>query len=124
MQSRLPILIALVSLAALSCELGPFPKPPPQPEPPSPWDGPADAAPPDDSDADTELDGATHTPCYQACAKLKALSCPEAKPTAAGATCNQVCTNNESGPMATSLDPSCVAKADTCDATRKCMFGW
>ena len=106
--------ILFASLLASSCELGPFPKPPPQPEPPSPWDNPSDAQPqPED------VDGAAHTPCYLACQKLKALGCPEAKPTAAGATCVQVCTNIESSGVVT-MGPECVAKAESCSIAKAC----
>jgi len=109
-------ILFLSAFLVVACELGPFPKPPPQPEPPSPWDTPGDAeAPPE------EVDGATHTPCYLACAHLKALGCPEAQPTAAGATCTQVCANNESGPGGTSLAPSCVLAAESCSLARKCQ---
>jgi hypothetical protein len=107
------ILMTLLVVAVFGCQLGPFPKPPPQPEPPSPWDNPSDAAPvpspPDDS------------PCGKACAKLLALGCPEAQPTAAGATCTQVCVNNETGPDGTSLVPFCVAAAESCSIARACM---
>jgi len=115
MRKRLLSLMLLLSALALGCELGPFPKPPPQPAPPSPWDNSSDAQPPPE-----DLDGASHTPCYQACARLKALGCPEAQPTAAGATCTQVCANNSGGPPGTSLDPECVARAESCSIARSC----
>ena len=105
----------LVALLASSCELGPFPKPPPQPEPPSPWDSAHDAAPPDE-----DVDAAAHTPCYQACQRLKALGCPEAEPTAAGATCTQVCTNAETSGVV-SFNPTCVARAQSCSLARRCQ---
>jgi hypothetical protein len=108
--------LLLSALLASTCEVGPFPKPAPQPEPPSPWDTPADAAPP----APEETDAAAHTPCYRACKHLEQLGCPEAKPTAGGATCTQVCTNNESGPGGTSLAPECVATAESCSIARAC----
>jgi hypothetical protein len=105
--------LILSALLLSACELGPFPKPPPQPEPPSPWDAPGDAAPPDE-----DVDAATHTPCYLACQRFAQLGCDEAKPTAAGATCTQVCTNAESGGM--SMNPSCVARAESCSIARRC----
>lgn len=104
----------LTALLASTCELGPFPKPPPSPEPPSPWDGPADAAP-----VPEDLDAAAHTPCYRACKKLEQLGCPEAKPTAAGATCTQVCVNTESSGVVT-MGPECVAGAESCSIARNC----
>lgn len=107
--------ILLASLLASSCELGPFPKPPPQPEPPSPWDSSTDAAPPDE-----EVDAAAHTPCYLACQRLKALGCQEAQPTAAGATCTQVCSNVQSSGVV-SMNPECVARAESCSIARKCQ---
>lgn len=108
-------LLALLSIVAIGCELGPFPKPPPQPEPPSPWDTPVDAAPPPPED----IDGAARTPCYRACKKLEQLGCPEAKPTAAGATCLQVCQNIESSAVVT-MDPECVAGAESCRIASAC----
>lgn len=107
--------ILFAALLASTCEYGPFPKPPPQPEPPSPWDvGPGDAAPPDE-----ETDAASHTPCYRACQRLKQLDCPEAKPTAAGATCTQVCQNAEDSGVV-SLNPECVARAASCSIAKAC----
>ena len=105
--------ILLVAFLASTCEVGPFPKPAPQPEPPSPWDSHTDAAPapaPDDSSL-----------CAVACRKLAALGCPEAQPTASGATCTQVCENAESGPSGTSFGPQCVAQAESCQLARKCQ---
>ena len=109
----LAFLFALTACGA--CELGPFPKPPPQPEPPSPWDDPSDAAPQPDED----VDAAAHSPCYLACKKLAALGCPEAKPTAAGATCTQVCANIEASGVV-SMGPDCVARAGSCVSARAC----
>lgn len=107
--------ILILALVALGCELGPFPKPPPQPEPPSPWDNPGDAAPPEPE----EVDAAAHTPCYRACKQLAKLGCPEAQPTAAGATCVQVCTNIESSGVIT-MGPECVATAESCSIAKAC----
>ncbi len=104
----------LAALLASTCEVGPFPKPAPQPEPPSPWDTPTDAAP-----APEDVDAAAHTPCYLACQKLEKLGCPEAKPTAAGATCTQVCTNTESSGVI-SMNPECVARSSSCPIARAC----
>jgi hypothetical protein len=107
--------MALLAAALVGCELGPFPKPPPQPEPPSPWDNwDADADPPPD-----EVDAAAHTPCYLACRQLAKLGCPEAKPTAHGATCTQVCANTESSGVV-SMDPECIARAESCSIARAC----
>ncbi len=111
--SNLFALLALAT-AAIGCEIGPFPKPPPQPEPPSPWDSPADAAPPPE-----DLDAAAHTPCYLACRQLTKLGCKEAEPTAAGATCTQVCANIESSGVV-SMYPNCVAGAESCSIARAC----
>ncbi len=102
------------ALLASTCEVGPFPHPPPQPEPPSPWDYPTDAAP-----APEDVDAAAHTPCYLACQKLAKLGCKEAEPTAAGATCTQVCTNVEST-AGMSMAPDCVAHATSCPIARQC----
>jgi hypothetical protein len=107
-------LLLLSALLASTCEVGPFPKPAPQPGPPSPWDTPTDAAPPPE-----EIDAAAHTPCYLACQRLTKLGCPEAQPTAEGATCTQVCTNIESTGNI-SMGPECVAGATTCKIARAC----
>jgi hypothetical protein len=107
-------ILLLSALLASTCEVGPFPKPAPQPSPPSPWDTPSDAATPPD-----EVDAASHTPCYLACQKLASLGCPEAKPTAAGATCTQVCNNAESSGVL-SMNPSCVAHAESCSIAKAC----
>lgn len=104
----------LAALLASTCEVGPFPKPAPQPEPPTPWDYPTDAAP-----APEDLDASAHTPCYRACQQWAKLRCKEAEPTAAGATCAQVCTSAESSGVV-SMHPECVAKQSSCDAARAC----
>lgn len=106
--------LLISALLASTCEVGPFPKPAPQPEPTSPWDTLADAAPPTD-----DTDAAAHTPCYAACQQLAKLGCSEAKPTAAGATCTQVCMNAESSGIV-SINSSCVAAASTCAKARSC----
>jgi len=107
-------LLLLSALLASTCETGPFPKPPPEPEPPSPWEQSADAAPPEEDAA------APHTPCYLACANLRRLGCVESQPTPGGATCTQVCSNNENGPEGTQMPVICVQLAKSCEAARKC----
>ena len=107
--------LLLGALLATTCQLGPFDKPPEQPEPPSPWDSSFDAAP----NEPEEVDASAHTPCYLACKRLEKLGCKEAQPTAAGATCTQVCTNTESSGVV-SMGPECVAKETSCTGARAC----
>lgn len=66
-----------------------------------------------------DADAAT---CPDACARLAALDCDEAKPTPGGATCERVCRNiQESG--ATALDLACVVRAASCAAANACGYG-
>jgi hypothetical protein len=116
MIKAIAFLAALALCACQSCHpiVGPFPEPTPQPTPPDPWDGPgpdspADASPP------PPVTGAS---CADACAKLAALGCPEAKPTAKGATCVEVCQNTLGSPV--SLQPDCVVHASDCPAAAAC----
>lgn len=61
-------------------------------------------------------------PCARACARFRILKCPEAEATKAGVTCEQVCENVESSGVIT-LDPSCVERATSCEATEQCRRG-
>lgn len=114
---------ALALCACQSCHpvFGPFPPDPaPQPEPPSPWDGPtpdgaADAEPPSPPPAPAPSGNS----CADACAKLAALGCPEAKPTPKGATCTEVCQNTLGSPV--SLQPDCVVHAKDCPSAEACQ---
>lgn len=104
--------ILLASALLSTCEVGPFPKPPPDPLPPSPWDARIDAGPP-------APEPAPSSPCARACARFAALGCQEAQPTAAGASCAAVCENIESSGVI-SMDPECVARAESCSIARAC----
>lgn len=53
--------------------------------------------------------------CERACEVLQTLECPEAKPTARGASCSQVCEANRE-----MLSVTCVARAGTVDEVRAC----
>jgi len=119
MTKTIILFAALALCACQSCHpvFGPFkPDPAPQPEPPSPWDGPTpdgavDAGPP-------PAPSPTGSSCADACAKLAALGCPEAKPTAKGASCTEVCQNTLGSPV--SLQPDCVVRASDCAAAEAC----
>jgi hypothetical protein len=108
-------LVLSVTLLVSTCQTGPFPKPTPQPEPIDPWpDGAAPAR-----------DGGTPAGCAAACDWWTVHDCPEAKPTAKGATCVEVCQNTEdSGVISLGLD--CVvhadSQADPCAAARACSY--
>jgi len=121
MTKTITLLAALALCACQSCHpvFGPFPGPAPQPEPPSPWDGPtpdgaADAGPPAPPPAPSP-----GSSCADACAKLGALGCVEAKPTAKGATCSEVCQNTLGSPV--SMQPDCVVRAPDCAAAEACQ---
>ena len=53
--------------------------------------------------------------CERACEVLETLGCPEAKPTARGASCVSVCEANRE-----MLSVSCVSRAGTIDEMRAC----
>lgn len=93
--------LILAALVAATCT--------PSPVPPAPVPSVAGAA-----------GAAPVTPCERACARLVALSCPEAQPTPAGASCAAVCGNVEDSGVA-SLRPTCVEAATSCDAARACQ---
>lgn len=57
--------------------------------------------------------------CATVCANMVKLSCPSAKPTAKGATCEQVC-NNVQNSGAIKWDLTCRSKALTCAAADLC----
>ncbi len=64
----------------------------------------------------------TPADCTTACARLEHLGCEEAKPTPAGATCEDVCNNvQQSG--ATALDLACVIDAGSCEVANACGYG-
>ncbi len=99
------VLFLLVpTLLAAECQQPapePRPAPPPDPAPPPP--------PPDPT-----------VGCAEACTHLRELRCPQAQPTEAGASCEQVCANvNASGTLL--LDTKCVVQASSCDAADRCV---
>jgi hypothetical protein len=57
--------------------------------------------------------------CRAACTRLAELDCREAKPTDAGAACETVCNNAETSGYAT-LNPRCVARANSCADVDQC----
>jgi hypothetical protein len=60
--------------------------------------------------------------CAAVCANMTALNCPSAKPTAKGATCEQVCTNFQNSGI-TKLNLGCRASAVSCAAADACELG-
>lgn len=57
--------------------------------------------------------------CRDACENYSRLGCDEAKPTPAGASCDEVCANMlDLGGFRASL--SCVSSADSCERARLC----
>jgi hypothetical protein len=60
--------------------------------------------------------------CATYCARMAALGCPEAKATAKGATCEQVCLNFHAN-AAVKLDLACKTAAATCAAADACERG-
>ena len=57
--------------------------------------------------------------CPDVCANMVKLDCPAAKPTAKGATCEQVCVNFQTSGLA-SWNLGCRATALTCAAADAC----
>lgn len=98
--ARYSILLTLAACVCLGCTQRSEPTVPEKPEP---------------------IDAGTLGDCERACARLKACGRAEAEPTAAGATCVEVCmTVEESGTQ--SLMPACVAAA-ACDQIDECSYG-
>lgn len=64
--------------------------------------------------------GASGSPgCEAACNRYAQLGCPEAKPTPRGASCVDVCANNEDGGI--SMHPDCVVRAGSCNDAKACQ---
>lgn len=59
--------------------------------------------------------------CSAACAKLAQLGCPEAQPTAKGASCVDVCSNMSDDASPVSAQTDCVVRAGTCDDAKACQ---
>lgn len=57
--------------------------------------------------------------CDTACERLEQLHCPSAKPTPAGASCVQVCTNIEDSGYV-EYGVACVTNAESCDKADHC----
>ena len=81
-----------------SPDAGPAPLPVPAPTPPPPAPAPS-------------------TTCESACARLRALGCPESASTAHGAPCEAVCAVADDAMV---IDPGCVASAQDVAAMRRC----
>ncbi len=75
---------------------------------------PSTVPPPDVVD-DADADDARSSPCARACARLRALGCPEGDRSRSGASCVDVCQN--AGAL---VDPACVARASTVEAVHTC----
>ncbi len=93
-----------------ACTLtNPMPVPPDAAEYPS--DGGVVSEEPEGSPA------ALSSPCGRACKAFTRLGCPEAKPSASGVSCYQVCLR---GARLRSIPVACWAAAPTVDALRAC----
>lgn len=90
------IVFALGSwLACAGCHITPDPNPPPYPDVVDAGPAPiVDAAPPVDAPAPFPCTGY----CCPVCSVLTAHGCPEARPTALGHQCTEVCQNAANGP--------------------------
>jgi hypothetical protein len=64
---------------------------------------------------------ASVTECGRACARLRELSCPSAKPTASGATCEDVC-ENVNASRTLHIDTACVVGAPSCAVADRCVW--
>lgn len=106
---KISILAALTALVCAGCPSTPVPNPPPGPD--------ADAA-PDIPDIPGDADAASNATCSSWCKHAAALKCPSAAPTKAGATCVEVCTNVQSGPVKFNL--RCRSTAKTCALADSC----
>lgn len=91
-------LLVLALPMLLACHPTPQPNPPPGPEP---------------------LDAAAGPTCATYCAHVRALGCIQGKPTAEGATCEQVCSNVQTSGYAR-LDLKCSTNAADCRAVDRC----
>ena len=56
--------------------------------------------------------------CVDVCNNMRVLACPAAQPTAAGASCETVCTNFQKGPAP--WDLLCRALAKSCETMDQC----
>ena len=89
------------------------PTPEPTPVPPEP-EVDAGPSPEPEQDADPPAPKAT---CEGACARMRALDCPVGEPTPEGRTCEETCTNVETGPIdSVKWDLACLARASSCQA--------
>lgn len=98
-----PLLLAL-ALGAWTCHPAP-PVPPPQP------DAPVVVVPPDSPTC--------ASPCDCACVNMAAHECPEARPTASGKTCRDVCEPLYAAKFP-GLNVSCVAANPSLAEIRNC----
>lgn len=88
---------------------------PPSPTPPTPD---ADAG--DTWDAGDDFDAeAVASTCANWCKRAAVLKCPSAQPTKKGATCVEVCTNVQTGPVHFNL--KCKIAAKSCAAADACQ---
>lgn len=108
------VALLVVSCSGSSCQREPA-SPPIGPEPTAvPSSTPAaDAAPVDASGKD---------PCVAACTNLRARKCPDGAPTAAGVTCEAMCTDDRSRPETrlTAKYLKCLSVLTVCSAEGSC----
>ncbi len=90
---RLRILLVALALAACVPVDGPLPKPPA----PAPTSG-----------------------CERACARLRTLDCEEAKPTPAGAPCEEVCDAASAPNYSPGWPVDCIASSTSCESAHDC----
>jgi hypothetical protein len=76
---------------------------------------------PKDAEAvsDARMDAPRASACSRACAKLKAVGCPEAEQIDGGLACVDLCDKAEASGKFT-LKPECVAAAASVEAVRAC----
>jgi len=91
--------------------LGAMCNPEPVPPDPDPYQPTVDPQPGDPDDG---------TPCGAMCSRYAVLECDEAKPTDAGAKCEDWCRNAESEGIPLAGKVECSRAADTCKAVTNC----
>ena len=101
------IFVLAFGLSWLGAMCNPAPTPPPiDPNEPTVEPEPGD---PDDG-----------TPCGAMCSRYSVLTCKEAEPTDAGATCEEWCRNAESEGIPLAGKVECSRAAETCEAVTDC----
>jgi len=107
-------IVASVLLLLVACHPLPDPQEPNPPEPTPVPDRPDGSVPP-------EPEPVPATDCRSVCAHYEKLDCIEAKPTAEGHPCAEVCENMRDSPLP-GLEAyyQCVVTTQSCDQARAC----